>query len=258
MFQIHDRIGSGDMPRVGDPLQRPQALSLVVHERPGVIVQQDHDSRSLARDAVEPRTSQSPTGARARTNGHARDSLEGSSLQEGPRLEDARVVLGTLLPEEVAFDVGVAEDAVWVDALDECDEVVEARIALAQVLGPQRVRLRPVWLPGVPEHDLLEPREELPVGDVGSIRPADTRTTSVMCGAGDADGRTDGGAEAQGRETKTRRTWEGVGRTRIATARQTSRGSRGSVRRMKYDARATPRTCVKWGRRHGGGTGHSS
>ena len=90
-------------------------------------------------------------------------------------LEDALVVLMPAHPKEVTFDVGVAENAVRINALDQPDEVVEAWVHLAQVVGPQGVGLRPMRLAAVAEHDLLKVREELPVGYVETIRPAGVR-----------------------------------------------------------------------------------
>ncbi len=53
-----------------------------------------------------------------------------------PLLEDALIVLSPVLPEEVAFHIRVAEYAVRINAFDYLDEVVEARVYLAQVVGP--------------------------------------------------------------------------------------------------------------------------
>lgn len=92
-----------------------------------------------------------------------------------PLLECALIVLWSVLPEKVAFDIRVAEQAVGINALDELDEVIEVRINLAQVVRSQWVSLRPVRLTGVAKHDLLEPREELPVRNVGAVRPANVR-----------------------------------------------------------------------------------
>lgn len=86
-------------------------------------------------------------------------------------LVDAVTKLLALLAKDVALDVGVAEHAVWVDVFEHADKVVEARVELAQSLGPKGMRLCPVRLAAMPDEDLLESREELPVGNVEPIRP---------------------------------------------------------------------------------------
>lgn len=86
-------------------------------------------------------------------------------------LEDARAGGGVRAAVNVALHVRVAEKAGGVDSGEHAHEVVEARVERAQRGGSERVRLCPVRLAGVLEHDRLELREELPVGDVQPVRP---------------------------------------------------------------------------------------
>lgn len=75
-------------------------------------------------------------------------------------------MLARHLPEEMAPDVFVREDALRVDPLADSEEVVEARVQLAEVGGGQGMGLGPMRSAGKEvEEGRGEAREVIPVGD---------------------------------------------------------------------------------------------
>lgn len=75
-------------------------------------------------------------------------------------------MLGGHLPEEVAPDVLIREDALGVDPLADSEKVVEARVQLAEVGRGQGMGLGPVRSAGEEvEEGRREAREVIPVRD---------------------------------------------------------------------------------------------
>lgn len=85
-------------------------------------------------------------------------------------LEDPLVILRALFAEQMTLYVFVAEEAVRIYVLQNTDEVVEAGIQLAEVVRAQRMRLRPVRPPTMPNHYAFEAFKQLSVGHVQAVR----------------------------------------------------------------------------------------
>lgn len=89
------------------------------------------------------------------------------------RFENALPVLRALCAEQVTIDIFVAQHALWVDILEYPDEIVEARVQLAQAVRTEVVRLRPVWPAAVASNNLFVPLKELPVRYAQTVWPTE-------------------------------------------------------------------------------------
>ena len=87
-------------------------------------------------------------------------------------LEDALAVLGALLPEDMAFDVRIAEHTVRVDLLQDTHKVVEVWVQRSQLCSAERVGFSPMRPAMVACENGFEVLEELSVWNIQAIGSA--------------------------------------------------------------------------------------
>jgi len=87
--------------------------------------------------------------------------------------------LGVCLAKDVALDVFVTENAVWVDVLQHANIVIETGIQGAECARSERVGFGPMGTPAVAEQNGFEPLKQLAKRNLEPVRSADESDKDV-------------------------------------------------------------------------------